>query len=104
MVRRGMRLGSWSRKSLSSFVGTVILTSVRHLVSTLLLLMVVCPDLDDDPNFNMNLFTNEADMLDAWLSYMTTTDYDLITAWNGHGYDLPQLYWRVKANGLDTDH
>lgn len=60
-------------------------------------------DLDDDPKFNMNLFTNEADMLDAWLSYMATTDYDLITAWNGHGYDLPQLYWRVKDNGLDTD-
>ena len=60
-------------------------------------------DLDDDPDFTMNLFTNEADMLDAWLSYMSGMDYDIVTAWNGHGYDLPQLYWRVRANGLDTN-
>lgn len=61
------------------------------------------PELDNDEDFTMNLFTNEKDMLDAWLTYMDDTDYDLVTAWNGHGYDLPMLYWRTKANGLDVN-
>ena len=61
------------------------------------------PNLDDDENFTISLFTNERDMLDAWLSYMASMDYDTITAWNGHAYDLPQLYWRTKSNGLDVN-
>ena len=47
-------------------------------------------------------FSTERAMLDAWLSHMEDIGYDLITAWNGHGYDLPQLYFRIDSNGLDT--
>jgi len=47
-------------------------------------------------------YSNEREMLEDWLLHMESTDYDLITAWNGHGYDFPQLFHRLESNGIDT--
>jgi len=57
---------------------------------------------DIDSEVQLHHFSTERAMLDAWLTHMDSMNYDIITAWNSHGYDFPQLYFRIESNGLDV--
>ena len=44
----------------------------------------------------------EIDMLKQFISYIKDKDPDLITAWNGDGFDFPMIINRIKKLGLNN--
>ena len=58
------------------------------------------------PDFeaNVRLFDTEEAMLAAFITYLETTDPDVLTGWNFTDFDAPYLLDRLEVLDDDTDH
>ena len=64
------------------------------------------PEFDEDfmnniENCNKIIFSSERDMIESFLNTMIIKDPDMLIAWFGHFADLPKLFERACAVGLD---
>ncbi len=59
--------------------------------------------LDPDTAIEVRSFTEEAEMLDSFLEYITETDPDVLTGWNFADFDAPYLLDRLEVVGLDPN-
>lgn len=48
-------------------------------------------------------FNDEKDMLENFVQWIDIMDPDLFVAWNGDGYDLPMLRYRLEVTGIGAD-
>lgn len=48
-------------------------------------------------------FNDEKDMLENFVQWVDIMDPDLFVAWNGDGYDLPMLRYRLEVTGIGAD-
>jgi DNA polymerase I len=58
---------------------------------------------DADASHEVRTFESEAAMLDAFLTYLTETDPDVLTGWNFDDFDAPYLVDRLNELGMDPD-
>ena len=56
------------------------------------------PDYEGNDNYR---FDNEKDMIESFMNTMIVKDPDMLIAWFGHFADLPKLFERACAVGLD---
>ncbi len=52
---------------------------------------------DDDVDFRVEVFEEEAAMLDAFVDYLVDTDPDVLTGWNFEDFDAPYLLDRMEV-------
>ena len=57
----------------------------------------------DNQDVTVFYFTNEKDMLSAFVDYVDVTDPDCLLAWGMGFYDLPTLYFRLESLGIGAD-
>jgi|NOAtaT_7_FD_contig_123_49714_length_7072_multi_3_in_0_out_2_5 DNA polymerase delta subunit 1 len=48
-------------------------------------------------------FETEKDMFEAWAAFFRAYDPDIITGWNINNFDVPYLFRRAEALGIDKD-
>ena len=56
-----------------------------------------------DINFNIGFFDSEIELIATFFDLLKKLNPDFVTAWNLFGYDFPQLYERIKANGFNPE-
>lgn len=50
-------------------------------------------------HFRADHYSSQAELLDDWCSWVREVNPDVLTAWNGLGYDLPYLQFVAHKNG-----
>jgi DNA polymerase elongation subunit (family B) len=58
----------------------------------------------DDLALDIRSFDSEEAMLEAFISYIETTDPDILTGWNFEDFDAPYFLDRLEALDSGTDH
>ena len=48
-------------------------------------------------------FNDEREMLENFVQWIEIMDPDMLVAWNGDGYDLPMLRYRLEVTGVGAD-
>ena len=61
-----------------------------------------CLCLKETSGENVESFTTEKELLNAFQKYLIKTDPDIITGWNIFGFDLEFLHFRSVLNGAST--
>ena len=59
---------------------------------------------DGELDFRVEVFDREAAMLDAFVSYLTDTDPDVLTGWNFGDFDAPYLLDRMEVIGDGSEY
>ena len=59
---------------------------------------------DGELDFRVEVFDREAAMLDAFVSYLTDTDPDVLTGWNFEDFDAPYLLDRMEVIGDGSEY
>ena len=59
---------------------------------------------DGKLDFRVEVFDREAAMLDAFVSYLTDTDPDVLTGWNFGDFDAPYLLDRMEVIGDGSEY
>ena len=48
----------------------------------------------------VRIFNDEKELLSDFVAWVQENDPDMLVAWNGDGYDLPMLWYRLEVTGL----
>ena len=49
---------------------------------------------------SVRYFNDEKDLLENFVQWVEIMDPDMLVAWNGDGYDLPMLHYRLEVTGV----